>query len=306
MKKILIIAIAVISFTTARSCDICGCGVGTGYIGILPDFNKHIFGIRYRYNVLQTHIGAGGAITYLTSKEIYQTAELWGGWNIGKNFRVMASIPSSYDERRNQGNTQSKNGPGDINVAGYYQLLNKRTAVNKSRLLIQSLWIGAGIKLPTGKYNPSDKSSTSENTNLFQLGTGSTDVVFHAMYDIRYQDVGVNIAGAYKVNSSNKYDYTYGNKASLNAQAYYKIRIDKKILIAPNAGVLYEHSEKDMDNKFAVDISGGNVLSGTAGVEVGFGKIAVGGNFQTVLTQHFADGIVKAGNRAMLHISYNW
>ena len=305
MKKIfLFIIVAVFSFTESKACDICGCGVGNSYIGILPDFGKRIFGLRYRYNSWLTHVGVGGATTYLTSTEKYRIAELWGGWNIGNRFRIMASIPYNFDERLNQGTTNTKNGLGDISASVFYELIKSRKAVFTDKLLVQSFWIGGGIKLPTGKYNPKDKSTTSESTNLFQLGTGSVDFSVNAMYDIRLQDAGLNVSASYKINGNNKYDYSYGNKLSANAQAYYKFRIKDVVTIAPNAELLYETAKKDIDNKFSVDISGGNALMGTAGVEMSLKKISIGGNWQKPLSQNLANGIVKANNRAMIHISF--
>src|SRR3954470_17396036 len=98
VKKILLLAIIVLtSFRQTIACDICGCGVGSYYIGILPDFTKKIMGLRYRYNGIQTHLGVGGIPTYLTSNEAYRTLELWGGWNLGRKFRVMATIPYSFN-----------------------------------------------------------------------------------------------------------------------------------------------------------------------------------------------------------------
>ena len=120
MKKITVLVITLFFIAEANACDICGCGVGSYYIGILPEFHKHIFGFRYRFNSLTTHIGAGGTTTYLTSAERYQTMELWAGWNIGKRFRVMAAVPYAFNERENQGTTHSKNGLGDISFTGYY------------------------------------------------------------------------------------------------------------------------------------------------------------------------------------------
>jgi len=305
MKKIfLFILLAALFFTESKACDICGCGVGNSYIGILPDFGKRIFGLRYRYNTLLTHIGVGGATTYLTTKETYMVAELWGGWNIGKRFRVMAAVPYNFDKRLNQGTTNTKNGLGDISVSGFYELIKSRKTVLSDKLLVQSLWIGGGIKLPTGKYNPIDKSSGTESANLFQLGTGSIDFSVNAMYDIRLQDAGLNLSASYKMNGTNKHEYSYGNKLNASAQAYYKFRIKNKVTIAPNAGVLYETAKKDIDNKFSVDISGGNVLLGTAGIEISFKKISMGGNWQTPFSQKLANGIVKANDRAMVHISF--
>ena len=305
MKKIIIIAVfsLMLGAMNAEACDICGCGVGNSYIGILPEFSKEIIGIRYRFNSLISHLGRDGMATYLTTDEMYKTIELWGGWNISNHFRLMASLPYSLNEQTNQGFTKSKNGIGDASLSGFYQLLNSRKVIPGSKLLVQSLWIGGSIKLPTGKYNPKDKSIISENANLFQLGTGSVDFSLGLMYDVRLQDLGLNLAANYKMNTTNQYEYRYGNKLSTNLQAYYKIRVKKMITVAPNAGVLFETAEKDTDHGFTVDISGGNLTMATVGIETGFRNISLGGNWQTPVSQNLANGIIKANNRFMVHLA---
>lgn len=305
MKKKIILSVIVFVFisTGLRACDICGCGVGNSYIGILPDFYKHIFGIRYRHNSLLTHVGVGGANTYLTTSEKYNIVELWGGWTIAGKFRLMLNIPYSFNDKVNQGAALSKNGFSDISVSGYYQVLNKRKTVLTNKLLVQSLWIGAGIKLPSGKYNPADKSVSNQNTNLFQLGTASIDYTLAAMYDLRLQDAGVNLSGSFKMNSTNRYGYAYGNKLNLSSQAYYKIRINN-ITLGPNAGIQYETGQKDVDNHFSVDLSGGTLLLGTFGIESSYKKVAIGANWQTPFSQHLAGGFVKANSRMMMHVSF--
>lgn len=304
MKKIFAVIIFLCSAGYSIACDICGCGVGSSYIGILPEFHSKIFGVRYRYSSLLTHIGLDGVNTYLTSREHYRTAELWGGWNITPRIRLMATIPVNFNERINQGERFTKSGIGDISVSGFYQLINSRKTLHNDKLLVQSLLLGAGVKLPTGKYNPADKSNTNDNANLFQLGTGSVDFMLNAMYDVRLQDAGINMMASYKINTTNKYDYAYGNKLNLSTQAYYKFRIKQKVVLAPNAGVLYETARKDMDGYYAADISGGNILMGTIGVETGFKKIAIGANWQTPFSQNLANGFVKAGNRVMVHVAF--
>jgi len=287
----------------SMACDICGCGVGNNYIGILPDFNKKIVGLRYRYNSMLTHVGVNGTVTYLTTKEKYNTVELWGGWNITNNIRVMASVPYNINERINQGTSNTKNGIGDITVNGFYQFIHSRKNIFSNKLLVQSLWVGGGIKLPTGKYNPLDKSSSNESANLFQSGTGSFDFSVNAMYDIRLQDAGFNVSSSYKINTANKYHYTYGNKFSSTAQAYYKVRIKNVVTLAPNTGLVYEKAQKDEDNQFSVDISGGKLFLATAGLETTVRKISVGCSWQKPLSQNLANGIIKANNRMMVHLS---
>jgi hypothetical protein len=117
MKKNAFIVLALFCFTEVSACDICGCGVGGYYIGILPEFNKHVYGLRYRLNSIKTHIGPGGSTTYLTSEENYQTIEMWGGWNIGSRFRLMGAAPYSINERVNQCITNTKNRISDFSVS---------------------------------------------------------------------------------------------------------------------------------------------------------------------------------------------
>lgn len=286
---------------SSMACDICGCGAGNNYIGILPDFQKHITGIRYRSNTMLTHLGVGGTTTYLTTREQYNTAESWTGWNINPKMRLLFSVPVSFNEKTNQGITYSKAGLGDISLTGFYQLLNSRKKIQTGKLLVQSLWAGGGIKLPTGKYNPSDKSATGINTNLFQLGTGSYDLTLNIMYDIRLQDAGLNINTGYKINTANTYGYRYGNKLNATLQAYHKFRIRQQWMLAPNLGLQYEQSGTDRDGSVQVTASAGSLLLGTIGLEGGRGKITWGANWQTPLGQQMAKGIVLAQNRFMLH-----
>ncbi len=288
------------------ACDICGCGVSSYYNGILPDFKQRILGFRYRFNSLKTHVGVGGIESYLTTTESYRTTEFWGGWNIGKRFRLMTSIPYSFNERQNQGNITRKEGIGDISIAGYYCVFKQETTVLNSNYFTQSLWVGVGIKLPTGEYNPAEKQGSSQNSNLFQLGTGSVDYMTNLMYDLRLQDAGLNINASYKMNGSNSHNYQYGNKLSTSSQIYYKVRPIHNLSLAPNAGIIYEKADGDFNNGFNVDISGGKVVLGTIGLEVTYNKISIGGSWQKPLSQNLANGFVKTDNRLMVHISFSF
>ncbi|MNK03317.1 hypothetical protein D3C87_211620 [compost metagenome] len=302
IKKIIIAAI-LLSPLSVLACDICGCGVGSYYIGILPEYNKRFIGLRYQHKNLQTHLGPQGQTTPLTTDETYQTAELWGGWNIGTKFRVLAFIPYNFNKRSSQASAGAKNGLGDIALMGYYNLFTQTTTF-KSKLLVHSLWLGAGIKAPTGKYETSERLAVQETPNNFQLGTASTDFTINAAYDVRLNDLGVNFNANYKMNTANKHEYRYGNKLTTNALFYYKFRLFHKLTIAPNAGVLYETAAKDVENdKYEMDVSGGYSTSVITGFELAMSKFSLGANYQNVVSQELANKRAKAGNRLMLHIS---
>jgi len=304
-KKItLAFLLAIFTFSASHACDICGCGVGSYYIGILPDFNKRFIGLRYQHKTLTTHLGPFGERTPITADETYQSAELWGGWNIGKKFRVLAFVPYNFNERISQTGNGTKNGLGDIALMGYYNLFSKSTTVGQ-KLLVQSLFLGAGVKMPTGKYEPSERLAVSESPNNFQLGTASTDFTLNATYDVRLMDAGINLNVNYKINTANRYEYRYGNKFTTNALAYYKFRIAHALTIAPNAGVLYETAQKDTESKkYEVATSGGYSLSAVAGIELAMDRFSVGANYQNVRSQDLAGGRANAGNRVMVHTSF--
>jgi hypothetical protein len=304
MRK-LIIGTLLMLFTVSASkaCDICGCGVGSYYLGILPEYNKRFIGLRYQHKMLQTHLGPMGERTPLTADETYQSAELWGGWNIGTRFRILAFVPYNFNERRSQDDAGNKNGLGDIALMGYYKFFD-HTGNLGDRLLVQSLWIGAGVKLPTGKYEPSERLAIQESPNNFQLGTESTDFTLNAAYDVRWNDLGLNANVNYKMNTENKYDYRYGNKLTTNVLVYHKFRVAKTFTVAPNIGVLYETAAKDVESKkYDVAVSGGYSLSAVAGLEVSMKGLSFGANYQNVRSQDLAGGRAKAGDRVMVHMS---
>ena len=309
-RTIITLMLCIASAYTTFACDICGCGVGTYYMGILPDFNKRFVGLRYQSRPLTSHLGPGGERTPLTADETYQSMELWGAWNFGTRWRAMAIVPYNFNRREipGSGETGTKNGVGDIAVMGYYKLF-ERLAGTSDKILVHSLWAGVGVKTPTGQYDNSERTNAAsqDSPNNFQLGTASTDFMANLAYDIRLMDLGLNVNTTYKINTENRYDYRYGNKFTANALLYYKFNIRNQLRIAPNAGILYETQEKDETmRRYPVAQSGGNATTAVFGLELNAGRWSAGANHQAVIDQHLAGGRVSAGNRWMTHVSVSF
>lgn len=306
MKKVVLGLCALTTVFFANACDICGAGPGSSYMGILPEFKNRFIGLRYQQSGVRYHLGPGGISTHLTTTERFKITELWGATNIGKRFRLAVFIPYNFIERTNQQENARTNGIGDMSAIGYYQAFNKQSVI-KNKTLSQTLWLGGGIKTPTGTYNPEEKNIGQSSLNTFQLGTGSLDFSLNAMYDIRLQNVGVNVNSSYTINTSNKYDYQYGNKFTLNMLGYYRFTVNDKLTITPNTGVLFETASKDWKTKdIQVWETGGRSLIGTIGTELNFGRVSIGANFQTPLSQNLGEKKVESKNRGMAHISYSF
>lgn len=306
MKKILFLLLLMVSLDNVNACDICGCGAGGGYLGILPGFKSHFISLRYTGSGLKTHLGPNGTITYLTTDERFQNFEVWGAIRMGKRFRVTAFLPYSFISKSNAQGITYRNGIADIMAIGYYNLLEKQNTTKRNKLLVQSLWLGAGVKAPTGKYDAGEKNITESVQNTFQLGTASTDFILHAMYDLRIHDAGLNTNLSYRINTMNPYDYKYGNKAVLNLLAYYKFKTGMNSRIAPNAGLLQEWSGKDTNGGIEVWATGGYLMMGTIGVEYNLNRWGFGANIQLPVTQNLGENKVKADKRGMVYVSFSF
>lgn len=97
------------------------------------------------------------------------------------------------------------------------------------------------------------------------------------------KDASLNVTASYKINTTNKYDYYYGNRFSGSSQLYYKFRYNNRWMVAPNVGFQYEYYAKDLDGGYKVRPTRGVASFGTLGAEVSFDKFTFGGNLQLVL-----------------------
>lgn len=299
MKKTIywLLFILIMTHTTAIACDICGCGIGGNYTGLLPQFNKKIMGIRMQHRNVMTHLGTNGTSSYLTSKETQTSLEYWGVWNISERTRILASLPWQFQTTQSSEKKRTQNGLSDISVMAQYNLIQRRKTTNRGRVSIHQLWTGAGIKLPTGR------NVSSENAAFDQLGTGSTDILFNLMYDYRLQDAGISATVQYRINTANQYKYRFGNRITSTMQLYHKFRPHPSVSLAPNIGLSADVSAKDKTDKWTLNNTGGNLFLFTTGIETVWQKLAIGLNYQHPIHQHIWGGSVKEGSRMMLHTS---
>ena len=302
MKKgfILLLLIFFTTLERATACEICGCGVGNIYIGILPQFKNHFVGLRYHFNKFNTRLN-DDATQY--SKDFYQTAELWTGWNIGKRFQVLAIVPFNFNHQQSDEGISDLKGLGDVVVIGNYKVIDDSKVCSKGRQILQQLWIGGGLKFATGKFDVEQNDPDLASMANIQLGSGSTDILLNIMHNLKVGKIGFTTQASYKVSTINKDEFRFGNRFTASSFVSYTINWDNTI-INPNIGLLYENTAASQLQTTKVDLTGGSLLQVAPGIEFGFNKISVGINAQLPVAQNFAENQTKQKLKGMAHISF--
>lgn len=302
MKQNIIIILFILLFSTTntKACEVCGCGGSNTYLGLLPDFKTKFIGVRYQYMNYNTVMEMDAS---QFSHNYYNTTELWGGVNIGRKWKILGFVPFHFNKQIDDDGITTNNGLGDITFLANYKLWDKISVKGNSGIS-QQLWIGGGIKLPTGKFDVDvkDPAITVADVNS-QLGTGSFDFLWNVMYTVKMGNWGINSTINYKTNTD-KEGYKFGNKFTANSIVYYKIPQKNRWSISPNAGLLYEHTAQNTLGGTAIDATGGYIANVLGGVEIGNHKISFGISAQLPFSQHNANGQTKLEWRGNGHITF--
>ncbi|MBS1512413.1 MAG: transporter [Bacteroidetes bacterium] len=303
MKKIFITIIIILSFTAAQACEICGCGLGNYYIGLLPQFHSKFIGIRYQYRSFKT-VMADDPTQF--SNDHYRTAELWAGWNLGKKWQLLAILPYNFVHQVSDDGVTNNNGLGDIAVMANYKVFDKNSTGTHGSAVSQQLWIGGGIKLPTGKFDIDATDPALVAIANTQTGTASTDFMLNAMYNVHFNNKwGITTGASYKINAANRDQYLFGNRFSANSFVSYAIKAGKHTII-PNAGILYETTAANKLDKVTIAQTGGHLLSTSAGLEINLKPVTIGANVQLPVAQNFSAGQTALKVRGMMHVSFSF
>src|SRR6185369_17278447 len=121
--------------------------------------------------------------------------------------------------------TLKTDGLGDLMMLVNYQLFNiKSISKDDKTTWMHQVYLGGGVKFPTGenKVNVNDPEFNIGDFNS-QAGTGSVDYIVNATYNLLWNNSGLVTNVAYRINTANKQDFRFGNRAYINSAYFFTL-----------------------------------------------------------------------------------
>ena len=275
------------------ACDVCGCASGNMGIGLFSAYRSNYLRIAYNRIAFNSISSTDTRIA-----DRFQSWELSARYALTKRIRVMAFVPYNLNSRRIQGDFLIEQGLSDPRLTASYVLVNKQTA-KSGNIYLEA---GAGLSLPTGKFDP--KLHNKDLPDNFNVGKGSWAYLFQADAIWTYRKTGIVLSSFYQLNSPTKSGYTFGNQFNIQGIVFREIPL-KTLDLIPNAGIAFLSSAKDSyANGNPVHGTGGNGVFATAGINLKNDRWMAGVNYSLPLTGQYSDGVVVAGARYSAQITY--
>ncbi|MCX8149806.1 hypothetical protein [Thermaurantimonas aggregans] len=288
-----------------QACDICGCGVGGGYLGVLPQFQKNLMGLRYFQSsfhhpatLLNTTDGQ-----YLKT-DLYHSADLWLRYYMTEKLQVFTFLPYKVNVRSYEnGYNELLSGVGDIQLNALHQVINQGADPTK---LLRHIWfLGGGVKLPTGKYMQRDSRRRMFPLPI-QVGTGAWSFLLQNMYILRFKNFGFQTDVQYRYQLANELQYKMGNTILAGGSAFYWWQVSPHMAVLPIIGGQFESLEKDTEYGYAKENTGGKFGLLTAGVDVYYQKMIFQLFGQLPLVSSVQEAQPSVGTRFGVGVALFW
>lgn len=287
-------------------CDLCGCSTSSGSFGFGTLSNANFVGVRYIYQSFESK--AGIFTNSPTSKETFNTVQLWAQVPINDDFYVTANVPYQDLSRKLEGETENLNGLGDVSAIGWYKLMFYKKKKDSTAIDYNltkepsghSIQFGIGVKLPTGTF----EERLTDNVNPgFQVGTGSVDGIFSVGYNYGTNKIGVNTLFSYYLKGENKNEYQFGNQLSYSANVY-TIFPREKMNIMPFVGLSGDVYDSIKQYDETLQDTDGNILNASLGSELAIDKFIFGASFTLPVSQNLFGDNVESQQRFSLYVNF--
>lgn len=277
-------------------CDVCGCSASGGSMGFSSMLNNNFVGVRYFRQSYTSRDGIFSNSPWID--ENFNTIQAWTRIPISNKIQISALVPYHFHERELTNGSESISGLGDITIMGLYTVFKTK---KDSAVFTHKVDVGAGIKIPTGKFTQANNLGSINQS--FQLGTGSWDYSVVSEYVVNRKDLGLNTTLNYVFKTENEKKYQYGDQFNYAATMFYLFDLNA-IQIVPQAGVAGEVYQTNKQHGLDLPNTAGDILFGKFGFEAGKDKFSIGVNAMLPINQHLSSGNMEANYRWSVNLNY--
>lgn len=284
-----LLVLFVLPIFDSEACDICGCGAGNLYFGVVPMSERNHIALRYRSLNYDSHLYPNDLYESLfKTTERFHIVEALARFQVSPRWQISAFVPYVFAYQKRNGGSFNTSGLADVLVQAQYRIL-QTDILHPEWDWRHQLFLGAGLKTPTGKWKfGSEENGSVENPN-FQPGTGSFDGLVTMQYSVRYKDFGLQSDAQYRFNGVNKDDYRFGKRFTSNLNFFYLLGKKPIFRVMPIIGLYGETSAKNLKHDLDVPHTGGQLWMANAGVQVFFKKVGLMAQHQVPISQNLSD-----------------
>jgi len=294
IKPLLVLLLVFSVHALALACDACGCSVMGQPTGLLTEYKRNYLSLGWNRAGYSSAPGVGeGSVDVFQSFDISFQYYLSGRWRAGlyQAYR--------YNTREVNQVTQSVQGFADTHLTTDYTFFRKTS----SDAFEVYLDIGAGLSLPTGKYDAHiHEHDLPEN---FNPGNGSLGVSLQQTNSVSYRSIGMVLKNSWTHYAETSAGYDFGDQWAGNLLVFYSQSLDSLISFVPMAGIEMENTMADHHpNGTEVHGTGGKGAFFSAGCQVKMKNWLCTFQYLLPLSNHFSDGEVEAGNRMNVQLTH--
>jgi hypothetical protein len=222
--------------------------------------------------------------------ETYQTIEFRGNITIKNKWNLTAVLPYEFNKvyyqeyldlpKPSRDTTLFVQGWGDLTLAGdYIWLIYKQ----KSRHTIRP---GFAINLPTGQaLVKSNNEANSYYDPIIQPGKGAFAFIPRINYQWFLNNQGINAGASYQFSTEGAQNYQMGNSFNAYTIYFHQFNAAENVLLAPNAGLYFEGSEKDLWDDEKQDLTGGKITFAQIGLDLNITQTTLNLVYQYPISQ---------------------
>lgn len=294
-----LLLLATLAPATASACDVCGCGVGSPYAGLVPDAERLAIGLRLRSSAWRSHLTYGERFR---TEEHFLRSELWTRVPLSDAFQASVTIPwaSNNQVLLQSGTRWNQQGIGDI-VLGLSWLWSAERDLGDDDAWLGSLVAGAAVSLPTGRWQYDVDGTDVANAN-FQMGTGSVDPMVTLTSTLRTTTTGVQLQATARIPTENGNRYRFGTSLTSFLSAFHIVMIDD-IRLLPHIDLTVDVAQANSDIYGTIPLTGGWVVAPGAGLDCTVGSMTFQAMVAVPVAQNMGNGALASDLRWTLGIT---